>query len=88
MSNRRKLRPPAAVTTTARAYQCGHCHAHTGRPHLDRDGIWHFGVWHDSTCPVLTGAVSTAPAGIRAVSAAAAATGETALYIGRNDPKE
>jgi hypothetical protein len=85
VSNRRRLAPPAAVTATARAYQCGHCHARTGRPHLGRDGIWHFGVHHDETCPVLTGAVSPAPAGIRAVSAAAASTGQSFLYLGHQE---
>jgi hypothetical protein len=88
MSNRRKLRPPATVTATARAYQCGHCHADTGRPHQDRDGIWRVSIHHDETCPVRTGTVSAAPAAIRAVSAAAASTGQTCLYLGHNDPKE
>jgi hypothetical protein len=49
VSNRRRLKPPAAVTAAARAYRCGHCQSTTGRPHQDPGGIWHLGVRHDTT---------------------------------------
>jgi hypothetical protein len=82
MSNRRRLRPPATVAASARAYRCGHCQSVTGRPRRATDGIWHLSVYHDLTCPVLNRAVSPAPSSIRSLSAAAAATGKRFLYIG------
>jgi hypothetical protein len=85
VSNRRRLRPPITVTAAAHAYRCGHCPSVTGKPHLDGDGIWHLPIHHNATCPVLSGAVSPVPAGIRCTAAAAAATGERAFYIGTTD---
>lgn len=80
MSNRRKPKPPAAVNAAARAYRCGHCRSTTAKPRR-RGGVWHLDVRHDETCPVINGTVSHAPAGLRAVKAAAASTGEHVLYI-------
>jgi hypothetical protein len=74
--------PPAAVAAMAATYTCGSCDAEIGRPHLDHDGIWHMQVHHDESCPVLTGAVSPAHDGIRAMRTAAAVTGEQATYLG------
>lgn len=82
MSNRRRPRPPASIAATAKHYRCGHCQSVTGRPRQDAAGIWHLDVKHDPTCPVLGGTLPTAPAGLRAVTAAAERTRARILYIG------
>lgn len=85
MSNSRRVtpKPPREAAVYARAYRCGHC---TGKGRLrrkpDRYGIWHIEVAHDGSCPILTGTVSVAGAGRRAMAAMAKITGTTGLYIG------
>jgi hypothetical protein len=86
VSNHPKLRPPAAVLAAARAYRCGHCRSRTGNPKRDHSGIWHIGIHHDQTCPVLAGTISRAPAGIRSAQSAAGSTGQRILYISQATP--
>jgi hypothetical protein len=87
VSNRRRLRPPATVAVTARAYRCGHCNSTTGKPRQDRNGVWRLDIHHDNTCPVLSGAVPLASAGIRAAAVAATTTGRRMLYVNtQEDP--
>lgn len=54
--------------TIATTYQCGHCNSDT-TTHTDRNGTLRVTVHHDDGCPVLTGALSSAPDIARAVTA-------------------
>ncbi|MGW3646692.1 hypothetical protein [Streptomyces sp. NPDC000878] len=55
---------PAAIAAN---YQCGHCTADT-TTHTDDNGTVRVAVHHDDGCPVLTGALSSAPDVARAVA--------------------
>jgi hypothetical protein len=84
VSNRRHAspKPPAEAEAYADAYQCGHCTGHGAlRRKADRYGVWHINVFHDPTCPVLTGAAERTASGLRAMAAAVEQTGTTALYV-------
>lgn len=51
----------------AAAYQCGHCNSETST-RTDAAGIVHVVVHHDDGCPVLVGALPSAPDVVRALA--------------------
>jgi hypothetical protein len=51
----------------AATYQCGHCNSETSLT-ADDAGIHHIAVHHDDGCPVLTGALPSAPDVARALT--------------------
>jgi hypothetical protein len=82
VSNRRKIRPtpPPGIRAYQRVYRCTDCPGRADRLRRDRHGIWHVDIVHEPSCPVLTGRVSRAGAGI-AASKQTAALGERVLYV-------
>jgi hypothetical protein len=55
MSNRRKLKPPFAVTAYADAARCPDCDSYIAEPQVDEYGIWHLTMEHDDACPFYRG---------------------------------
>lgn len=79
MSNRRKLRPRndsaiRAARALAGRYECGHCAARTRAEHA-APGVLLLDVFHDETCPVLRGQVSSRPDLLRAAAGLASGCG-------------
>ncbi|WP_327662448.1 MULTISPECIES: hypothetical protein [unclassified Streptomyces] len=58
---------PALVAAFLANYQCGHCNSETELRH-DQYGNPHLITSHDDGCPVLTGALSSAPDVARAAT--------------------
>ncbi|MFC8866382.1 hypothetical protein ACFUAC_01670 [Streptomyces sp. NPDC057148] len=60
---------PEHVAAFLANYQCGHCNSET-EIRTDQNGITHLVTHHDDGCPVLVGALSSAPDVARAASKA------------------
>lgn len=59
--------PTELVAAIITNYQCGHCNSDTALA-TDNHGTIHLAVHHDDGCPVLTGALSSAPDTFRAAA--------------------
>ncbi|AWT43195.1 MULTISPECIES: hypothetical protein [Streptomyces] len=66
---------PEAIAAT---YQCGHCNSTTEL--RTTDGIVRVAIHHDDGCPILTGALSSAPDALRAIAASVPDTFRPAAY--------